>query len=224
MKKLFIIILSMLLFALPLSAWSLFSQAPSRPECVTDELNEILEDGKFERDAEQINTLTLNFTLAERQSIYDFYELDGSRAADDNFNWAFPAFGFGSFVQGDTSGGVFLLVTDIVTYAASITGTVVMTIGLFDILGITTIFFDTYDVDRAKRYFLGGMATAAIGVTLELLADCVYGAIRPRTYANTQNTALKNALGLGNSATSVSFMPVINPVQQSFGLAVSMQW
>ena len=68
MKKLFIIILSMLLFTLPLSAWSLFSQAPSRPECVTDELNEILEDGKFERDAEQINTLTLNFSLAERHS------------------------------------------------------------------------------------------------------------------------------------------------------------
>ena len=224
MKKLFIIILSMLLFTLPLSAWSLFSQAPSRPECVTDELNEILEDGKFERDAEKISNMTLNFSLDQRQSIYDFYELDGSKAADDNFCWYFPTFGWGSFSQGDAAGGTFLLVSDILGYATSIKGTVIMTIGLFDMIGITTIFFDTYDVDRAKRYFLGGMATAAVGVTLELLADLVYGGIRPRTYANTQNTALKDALGLNTASTSVSFMPVINPVQQSFGLAVSMQW
>lgn len=229
MKRQCIIILCALLCTMPLCAWSLFTPAPSRPECVTDELNDILEAGKFERDSSKINNMTLNFSLDERQAIYDFYELDGSKAADDNFNWFFPTFGWGSFAQGDTAGGMFLLVSDIVCYATSITGTVIMTIGFLDMFGLTSIFYDAagqnpYDAERAKDCFLGGMAATAIGVTLELLADCVYGGIRPRNYAKTQNAALKDALGLSSSSTSVSFVPVINPVQQSYGLALSMQW
>ena len=224
MKKHCIIILCALLCTMPLCAWSLFDWGPSRPECVTDELNDILVENKFERDAAKISNMTLGFSLDERQAIYDFYELDGSKAADDNFCWYFPTFGWGSFSQGDTAGGTFLLVSDILCYATSITGTVIMTIGFFDMFGITTILFDEYSIDRATDFFLGGMVTAAVGVTLELLADLVYGGIRPRTYAKTQNAALKDALGLGTSQTSVSFKPVINPIQQSYGLALSMQW
>ena len=229
MKKYCIIILCALLCTMPLCAWSLFNLAPSRPECVTDELEDILYDYKFERDAETITNMTKGFSLDERQAIYDFYKLDGSKAADDNFDWFFPTFGWGSFSQGDTKGGLFLLVSDIVCYGASLAGTAMFTIGFLDMFGLTSIFYDVagkdpYDAERAKNLFLGGIATAAIGVTLELLADCVYGSIRPRNYAKTQNAALENALGLSSSSTSVSFVPIVNPVQQSFGLALSMQW
>ena len=219
----------MVLFcAFSLSAWSLFQLSPSRPECVTDEFNKLLEQKHFEQDSDAIIDFTKGFSLADRQAIFDYYKIDGDKAADDNYNWYFPCFGFGSFAEGDTTGGVILLVSDIVCWGTAYTGAFLFGLGLFDLMGLTAPVYDAtgnqgYDAERATNHITGGLIAVAVGVTGGLIADLIYGGIRPRNYANAQNAALKSALGLDSTDAQVSLQPVANPVTMNYGLSLSIR-
>ena len=228
MKKICICIFLVLFSVFSLSAWSLFQLSPSRPECVTDEFNKLLEQKHFEQDSEAIIGFTKNLSLADRQAIYDYYQIDGEKAADDNYNWYFPCFGWGSFAEGDTTGGVILLASDIVFWGTGYTGAFLFGLGLFDMLGITAPVYDVtgrqgYDVERATNHITGGLIAIGIGVTGGLIADLIYGGIRPRNYANSQNAALKSALGLDSTDAQVSLQPIANPVNMNYGLSLSIR-
>jgi len=232
MKKTCICIFFVVSCVFSLSAWSLLSLSPSRPECVTDELNKLLEQKHFEKDSDAIIGFTKDFSLADRQAIFDYYKLDGEKAADDNYNWYFPCFGFGSFAEGDSKGGVILLVSDIVFWGTAYTGTFMFCFSLFDMFGLTAPVHEVagqtgYDVERSKSLMIGGLIAAGVGFVGGMVADLVYGGIRPRNYANAQNAALKSALGLDSTDAKVSLQPVIvpsvNPANTSYGLSLSIR-
>jgi len=228
MKKAFICVCLVTFSVFSLSAWSLFQLSPSRPECVTDEFNHLLEQKHFEQDSDAIIGFTKNLSLEDRQAIYDYYQIDGEKAADDNYNWYCPCFGWGSFAEGDTKGGVTLLVSDIVFWGAAYTGTFMFCFSLFDMFGLTAPIHDAagqtaYDVERSKSLMIGGLVTAGIGFVGGMIADLIYGGIRPRNYANSQNAALKSALGLDTTDAKVSLQPVANPVNMNYGLSLSIR-
>ena len=184
MKKTCICIFFVVSCVFSLSAWSLLSLSPSRPECVTDELNKLLEQKHFEKDSDAIIGFTKDFSLADRQAIFDYYKLDGERAADDNYNWYFPCFGFGSFAEGDTKGGLILLASDIVFWGTAYTGTFMFCFSLFDMFGLTAPVHEVagqtgYDVERSKSLMIGGLIAAGVGFVGGMVADLVYGGIRP---------------------------------------------
>ncbi len=226
MKKTCICIFFVVSCVFSLSAWSLLSLSPSRPECVTDELNKLLEQKHFEKDSDAIIGFTKDFSLADRQAIFDYYKLDGDKAASDNF------MGIGSFIQGDSKGGAIMLASDIVFWGTGLTGTIMFCFSLFDMFGLTAPIHEVagqtaYDVERSKSLMIGGLIAAGVGFVGGMVADLVYGGIRPRNYANAQNAALKSALGLDSTDAKVSLQPVIvpsvNPANTSYGLSLSIR-
>ena len=226
MKKSCICIFFVVSCVFSLSAWSLLSLSPSRPECVTDELNKLLEQKHFEQDSDAIIDFTKNLSLEDRQAIFDYYKLDGDKAASDNF------MGIGSFIQGDSKGGAIMLASDIVFWGTGLTGTIMFCVGMCDVFGIAAPAYTVagqagYNAERAKTLMLGGLATMTVGVVGGVLMDFIYGNIRPRNYANAQNAALKSALGLDSTDAQVSLQPVIvpsvNPANTSYGLSLSIR-
>ena len=222
MKKTCFCFILVLFCVFSLSAWSLFQLSPSRPECVTDEFNELLEQKHFEQDSDAIIGFTKNFSLADRQAIYDYYQIDGEKAADDNF------MGIGSFIQGDSKGGAIMLASDIVFWGTGLTGTIMFCVGMCDVFGIAAPAYTVagqagYNAERAKTLMLGGLATMTVGVVGGVLMDFIYGNIRPHNYANTQNAALKSALGLDSTDAQVSLQPVANPVTMNYGLSLAIR-
>lgn len=227
MKKVFSIISFLLMTSFSLSAFSLFTPLKERPACVSDQLAEILEQKDFESDKASIKELTKNLTTTEKQTIFDFYKSDGAIAALNNFALFYPSFGSGSFSQGDMAGGSLILVTDTICAGMEIAGSLALGLGMLDLFGITALPYtvlgwEAYDPARGTKLMLGGLISYGIGLTVSILADCVYGGLRPISYASRQNSALKEALGIYYTS-SVNIEPLVDPWKQNIGLAVSMR-
>ena len=219
MKKFFVCTMLFTFCVLSLHAFSIFKLGPSRPECVSKDFDKLLSSHHYTSDAEKISEFSLDLSFEEKQSVYDYYKLDGAKAASENANGVWPAFGSGSFSQGDFGAGMFLLFTDAIAWGAAYGGTLVFCYSMVEFFGT----FGTVavaDPERTGNLMHGGLIAMCTGFVIGMTADYIYGGIRPRVYASRENESLKKALGLDEKEISVSFVPAVDPIHSSFSLGV----
>ena len=219
MKKLFISTLFCFFCVLSLHAFSIFKLGPSRPECVTKDFDKLLNRHHYTSDADKISEFSLEFSMEEKQSVYDYYKLDGAKAASENANGAWPAFGSGSFSQGDFGAGMLLLFTDAIAWGTAYGGALVFCYSMVEFFGTFGV-VAVADPERTGQLMNGGLIAMCTGFVIGMTADYIYGGIRPRVYAARQNESLKKALGLDDKEISVHFVPSVNPVDASFSLGI----
>ena len=130
-----------------------------------------------------IQSFSANLTESEKYVLFQHNKKDGAYTCFIN---GFVGFGIGSFVQGDTTGGVISLVADLAGYA---------------------MFFMGYEEanlsgsDSARALYSSGLLIVAI--------NKIFTCIRPFTYANGYNKRLSKAL---YGTPTVALVPSIDEI------------
>ncbi|MCR5699517.1 MAG: P13 family porin [Treponemataceae bacterium] len=109
----------------------------------------------------------------------------------------FLGWGIGSFVQGDTTGGVTAILGDVLSEGVVVAGYLLIVSGSLSEVGI-------------------GLA---VGGALSLMAFRIYECVRPFTYSNKNLAFLNDESSIHNLAIS----PVIDIEDKNYGLSVSMK-
>ncbi len=133
----------------------------------------------------KIQGLSQNLTSTEKMALYSEYKKDQWVPFLVNF---IVGAGIGSFIEGDTTGGVIALTGDIVGLGSVI-------------IGATTYASSMYSYPYT--YSTKGLGLATFGYVV-LIGSRIFEIIRPFTYTARYNSTLKQSL---NYLAGISFVP-----------------
>ena len=166
---------------------------PGSPELyaqIENLIEDDLEDNKI-----QIAQLSQGLTQIQRDSLCRKYEKNGGLGFALNL---LVGFGVGSFVQGDGGGGAF---------QCAFEGSGL----LFIIVGASLV----SDATKKNKNTSAGYSWIVTGASFVSCA-AIYGLIRPWFYASGYNNKLHGTLS-GNPM-AIQFAPVIDPINNNYGL------
>ncbi len=132
----------------------------------------------------QIQELSKNLTSAEKMVLYSEYKKDQWVPFVVNF---IVGAGIGSFIEGDTSGGLIALIGDVVGLGSVIIGTSSYASALY-----------------SDPYTTKGLGLMRFGY-IALIGARIFEIIRPFTYTARYNSTLKQSL---NYLEGISFAPI----------------
>ena len=153
-------------------------------------------DDDLEDNKAQVAALSKGLTPMQREQMYDAHEKSMGLPFALNF---LLGWGIGSFIQGDGGGGAF---------QCAFEGSGVLCI----IIGAATLSTDT-------KKNTGSYALIASGGVF-VASAAIYGLIRPWVYGSSYNRLLRNSLQ--GTPIAVQFAPIINPFDNSYGVAFKM--
>ncbi|MBQ7158333.1 MAG: P13 family porin [Treponema sp.] len=153
-------------------------------------------DDDLEDNKIQIASLAQGLTPIQRDMLFNKYEKSAGLPFVLNF---LLGFGIGSFVQGDGGGGAF--------QCAFEGGGILLVV-----IGAATITSDSKK--NTPSYTCIGLGVGCV------TAAAIYGLIRPWGFASNFNNMLRGTLQ-GNPM-AVNFAPIIDPVNNNYGLAAKI--
>jgi len=151
----------------------------------------ILIDDDIEKNMIQIQDISMDLDFMQKTMLQNDYEK--TKAVPVLLNILVP-FGVGSFVQGDTTGGVTSLIGDLLEIG-------LITIGY---INLTSYSYDSYGGYSTSNSGTGSTLIIAGGIVA--IVNGIYKIARPISYANKFNRNLNRALYAG-SGVSMKFIP-----------------
>ena len=233
---------------------------------IAERVDILLDDGVI-KNSKEIRELSALLSEDERNELFDEYEQGKGKAIALNM----LGFGIGSFLEQDKFGGYTQLTASIVGWSAIIGGFVLVYNATEEQLDSSSgktynssYSYSTYTyTDTTYKYKNSGSNATAAGLgwacitvgVCSLVANTVFGLVRPCVYTKKYNRTLKWSLRStaeidsakkeslfsrayrfiqdkrpkssaepvsepSESVTEMSFSPIINPVNQSYGLSL----
>lgn len=154
----------------------------------------LINKGLF-KNADEISALSQSLTPSEAQMLYARNE---KQAWQTVFNWLI-GFGVGSWIQGDTVGGL--------------TATLGQTSGLGLLIGGAVLTFSSVDdmVDGDYGKFIGGCTLMGVGLALDIgfqIFSIIRGALYPQRYNSTLRSVLNPSRK--ENVSNVALMPAFS--------------
>ncbi len=170
--------------------------------------------------SEDIQALVFDMDYLEREELY---KKNLTKVGLPIFlNWI-PGFGTGSKKQGDTLSKNISLGVDIGVTTLLVSGGVVLSIGL-----LVDVFVVLFTAGHGDMDAMKGLTDTGLGLMIGAVAlwgaNRIFGTVMPIVYAKQRNAKLKTVLGLDEKVEEVSLVPVINPVQEKYGLALALKF
>lgn len=164
---------------------------------------------QFKSDFGKQRVYELSEKLNDNQR-YWLYDENEKNAVCPSLLNLFLGYGIGSFVQGDSKGGVTQLLMS---------------------LGGDVLFWTGFGIGVSETVTNNAQSTAGAIIMLSglglNLASSIIGCIRPWGYANKYNRDLKHSLRLYDSpwmSATPQLTPIIDPVNQNYGLVAKISF
>ncbi len=178
-------------------------------ESVAPRVRSLIQDDLFDNE-ELIKKESVNLTDAERLSIYNSFEEEPWASLALNF---FLGYGIGSFVQGDTLGGVIGVSADLVGLGVTIAGLIPM----YELISDPDNTTYTSATDAYSEFIIYYAVGGAI-----ILGSRIFQLVRPIAFTNSFNDDLKNALGM--SGVSYQLLPTYDFTDNQASLVASVSF
>jgi hypothetical protein len=173
----------MILTALCLQSVSFAQHLVTTNDPAFNKVTTLIEED-LKKNTQEIQDLTESFTFDQKKELISEYEKDFTTPLVLNI---FVPFAIGSFYQGDTLGGVIGL-------AGDLTGLTVMGIGFYNYYNQVMEEMDSYSgTSDPMEIFEQSMTYFIVGGII-LTASEVFKILKPISYANSYNKALKKAV------------------------------
>lgn len=192
-------------------AFALDNNSYSSEEDLIFKIDSLCEGNDLFNNLREISELSSGLSISEKEAIFETQSVNRLPAFLCNY---FLGFGIGSFIQGDYEAGNKALIADIIGGSLCIGGILLLSTDILNsfILIGSAIFQTPVNVFPEGLDMTLEVIMLSVGGCI-ILGSRIYQCIRPWSYGNSRNAALKNALGI---------TPYVNPVNGSYGVSASI--